>query len=279
VLAELGAVEQRYRAVLEVLEEGASVTEVARRYGVVRQTVHSWLRRYAEEGLGGLADRSPRPASCPRQMPAPTEARIVAMRRDHPGWGPSRIRWELERAAVVPLPGRSAFYRALVRHGLVAARKQCRRRKDYRRWARPRAMDLWQMDVMGRVFLADGAEVKIVTGIDDHSRFVVSAKAAMRATARPVCQALTEALRRHGIPEQILTDNGKVFTGRFGRGPVLSGRICRDNGIKHLLTKPYSPTTTGKAARPAGRCGRSSSGPPTASTRRWRSCKQRWMRG
>ena len=81
------------------------------------------------------------------------------------------------------------------------------------------------MDVMGRVFLAGGAEVKIVTGIDDHSRFVVSAEAVMRATARPVCQALAEALARHGIPAQILTGNGKVFTGRFGRGPglVMSG--------------------------------------------------------
>ena len=77
MLVELGAVEQRYRAVLEVLEEGASVTEVARRYGVVRQTVHTWLRRYAEDGLGGLADRPSRPASCPHQMPAPVEARIV----------------------------------------------------------------------------------------------------------------------------------------------------------------------------------------------------------
>jgi transposase len=93
--------------------------EVARRYGVVRHTVHTWLRRYAEDGLGGLADWSPRPASCPHQMPAPVEARIVAMRRDHPGWGPSRIRRELERAGVVPLPGRSAVCRALVRHGLV----------------------------------------------------------------------------------------------------------------------------------------------------------------
>jgi len=40
VLVELGVVEQRYRAVLEVLEEAAAVTEVARRYGVARQTVH-----------------------------------------------------------------------------------------------------------------------------------------------------------------------------------------------------------------------------------------------
>jgi transposase InsO family protein len=88
-------------------------------------------------------------------------------------------------------------------------------------------MDPWQMDVMGRVFLVGGAEVKIVTGIDDHSRFAVCAKAIMRATARPVCQALAAALRRYGILAQILTDNGKVFTSRFGRSaaPVLFDRI------------------------------------------------------
>src|SRR6516225_6262637 len=43
VLVELGVVEQRYRAVLEVLEEGLPVTEVARRHKVARQTVHEWL--------------------------------------------------------------------------------------------------------------------------------------------------------------------------------------------------------------------------------------------
>jgi hypothetical protein len=53
------------------------------------------------------------------------------------------------------------------------------------------------------------------------------------------------------VPEQILTDNGKVFTARFGLGPgpVLFDRICSENGIKHLLTAPYSPTTTGKIER------------------------------
>jgi len=112
-------------------------------------------------------------------------------------------------------------------------------------------MELWQMDVMGRVFLADGQEVKIVTGIDDHSRFIVCARVVLRATARPVCLALTEALRRHGVPEQILTDNGKVFTSRFGPGPgpVKFDQICAGNGIRHLLTAPYSPTTTGKVER------------------------------
>jgi transposase InsO family protein len=251
VLVELDVVEQRYRAVLEVLD-GASVTEVARRYGVTRQTVHEWLRRYASEGgLGGLADRSSRPASCPHQMPAAVEAMVVAMRRAHPAWGPDRMRWQLARDGVDPVPSRSAIYRALVRHGLVDATKRRRRREDYRRWERSRSMELWQMDVMGRLHLADGRECKVVTGIDDHSRFVVCATIVARATARPVCSALVEALRRHGIPEQILTDNGKVFTARFGLGPgpVMFDKLCNDNGIKHLLTAPYSPTTTGKIER------------------------------
>jgi transposase InsO family protein len=252
VLVELSVVEQRYRAVMEVLEEGAAVVEVARRYGVARQTVHEWLARYASEGgLAGLADRSSRPGSCPHQMSAGVEARVVGLRRAHPGWGPSRILWQLEREGTDPLPGRSGVYRALVRHGLVEARKRRRRREDYRRWERGRSMELWQMDVMGRVHLAGGQEVKVVTGIDDHSRFIVCAKVVAAATARPVCRALAEALARHGIPEQILTDNGKVFTARFGRGPgpVMFDRICTDNGIRHILTAPYSPTTTGKVER------------------------------
>jgi len=77
------------------------------------------------------------------------------------------------------------------------------------------------------------------------------AKVVARATARPVCDALLEALSTYGIPEQILTDNGKVFTGRLARKPanVLFDRICLNNGIRHLLTAPYSPTTTGKVER------------------------------
>jgi len=48
--------------------------------------------------------------------------------------------------------------------------------------------------------------VKVVTGIDDNSRFVVCATVVARATARPVCEALLGALARHGVPEQVLTD-------------------------------------------------------------------------
>lgn len=247
---ELGVVEQRYQAVLEVLG-GATVTDVARRYGVARQTVHGWLRRYASQGLAGLVDRSSKPASCPHQTPAEVEARIVEMRRAHPGWGPRTIGYYLEREGMDPVPSRSSIYRALVRHNLVDPQQRRKRRSDYKRWERARAMELWQMDITGGVWLSDGTELKVVTGIDDHSRFCVSAKVVERATARPVCDALSAAMKAHGIPDQILTDNGKVFTGRFGpgSGEVLFDRICRENGIRHLLTAPRSPTTTGKVER------------------------------
>jgi transposase InsO family protein len=251
VLVELGVAEQRYRAVLEVLD-GAPVTGVARRYGVSRQTVHKWLRRYADDGgLANLVDRSSQPGSCPHQMPAATEVRVIGLRWEHRDWGPDRICYQLAREGLVPVPGRSSVYRALVRNGLLDPAKRKRKRSDFRRWERGRAMELWQMDVMGGVHLADGSEVKVVTGIDDHSRFVVCAQVVRRATAGPVCDALAAAPRRHGVPEQILTDNGKVFTARFGLGPgpVRFDRICAENGIRHLLTAPYSPTTTGKVER------------------------------
>jgi transposase InsO family protein len=250
VLQELSMVEQRYQAVREVLDTGAGVSEIALRYGIDRRTLHRWLLRYAADGLGALADRSSKPDRCPHQISPQVEAQIVSMRRAHPAWGPrtilNRLRHELEDP-----PSRSAIYRALVRHRLIEPNKRPRRREDYRRWERSRSMELWQMDVMGEVFLTDGTKLSVVTGIDDHSRFCVCATIVVRATAKPVCDALVGALRTHGIPEQILTDNGKIFTGKLAPKPatVLFDRICHNNGIRHILTAPYSPTTTGKIER------------------------------
>ena len=62
------------------------------------------------------------------------------------------------------------------------------------------------MDVVGGIGLAGGGELKALTGIDDHSRFCVSAALMPRATSRAVCVAFGAALARHGIPQEILTD-------------------------------------------------------------------------
>jgi len=184
-------------------------------------------------------------------MSPQVEAQIVVMRGQHPGWGSRTILYWLAHDGVVPLPGRTSVDRCLVRHGLITPQPRRRKRADHKRWERSRAMELWQMDVVGGVRLVDGTEAKIVSGIDDHSRFVVSARVVARATAGPVCAALELALARHGAPETVLTDNGKVFTARFGPGPgpVRFDRICAQHDVRHLLTAPRSPTTTGKVER------------------------------
>jgi hypothetical protein len=72
-----------------------------------------------------------------------------------------------------------------------------------------------------------------------------------RERTRLVCDGLRSAISCYGPPEQLLTDNARVFTGRFFAPPVevLFDAICREHGIEHLLTLPRSPTTTGKIER------------------------------
>lgn len=251
MLVELSVMEQRYQAVLAVEQDGWRVVEVARRLGVSRQSVHNWIARYKQGGLPALADRSHRPVSCSHQISAELEAMICEMRREHPGWGPRRIEHQLAKDGVDPVPSRSSIYRCLKRHGLIELRRRRRRREEFRRWQREHPMQLWQMDVMGGILLDDGTELKVVTGIDDHSRYCIAAGLVKRATSKAVCQVLAESLRRYGVPDEILTDNGKVFTGRFGPRPVevLFDRICRENGISHRHSAIRSPTTTGKIER------------------------------
>src|SRR3954451_10039642 len=60
-MRELSVAEQRYQAVLAVIKDGRTVTEVAAAVGVSRQTVHAWLGKYEAAGLKGLGDGSHRP--------------------------------------------------------------------------------------------------------------------------------------------------------------------------------------------------------------------------
>src|SRR3954447_23709829 len=248
--------EQRYQAVLEV-QSGVPVVDVAERFGVSRQAVHRWKNRYQSGGLEALADRSKRPRSSPWQVPAEVEALVCEMRRAHPRWGPRRIRAKLAKRpqfadSTCRVPHRSSIYRILVRFDLLTVKPRRRKRSEYKRWQRDAPMELWQLDIVGSCFLTDGRELKVVTGIDDHSRYCVIAAVVPRATARAVCTAFVQTLREFGCPQQVLSDNGKQFTGRFTRprpAEVLFERICRRNGIETILTKPRSPTTTGKVER------------------------------
>ncbi|RMB83832.1 hypothetical protein CTZ28_22245 [Streptomyces shenzhenensis] len=143
--------EHRYREALQMLD-GVPVTEVARRFGVSRQSIHTWAERYHTGGPGGLVARSRSPHTSPHQVAGEAEAPVCELRRAYPRWGARRIR----------------------------------------------PMQLWQLDLMGGVFLASGRECKLVTGIDDHSRFIVIAK------------VVAEAMTTYGVPSDVLTDHGKA---------------------------------------------------------------------
>ena len=85
-MRELSVAEQRYKAVLAVIGDGKTVTEVAAEWQVSRQTVHTWLQRYEAGGLEALGDRSHRPRVCPHQMSPELEALVLELRRYKPYW-------------------------------------------------------------------------------------------------------------------------------------------------------------------------------------------------
>jgi transposase len=142
VLLELSVVEQRYDAVMGVIRDGRSVTEVAKAYGVTRQSIHTWLRRYEAGGIAALADRSHRPRSSPNQMAGVTEARVLELRRLHPLWGQRRLVHQLGREGFDPVPSEAGVYRALLRAGLIDPQARKKRLVDYKRWERGRSMEL-----------------------------------------------------------------------------------------------------------------------------------------
>jgi transposase len=107
MVKEISVMEQRYQAVLAVIANGRGVGEIAAQFGVSRQSVHSWLRRYEDHGLEGLANRSHRPKSSPHQMPAIVEAAVLELRRQHRSWGPRRLVYELLKRGVEPVPVRT----------------------------------------------------------------------------------------------------------------------------------------------------------------------------
>ena len=263
-LVVLSVVEQRLDAVRAVLD-GAEVVEIAARLGVHRTTLHRWVARYLTGQLAGLADRSHRPHSSPRQVAEAVEVMIAEMRREHPRWGSRRIRLEMLRKPGpwarhdLVVPSERTIDRILHRQGLLRARPRKRPKDSYKRFERPGPMQLWQMDIVGGIRLVSPLtgelrEAKVVTAVDDHSRYCVIARVVERATGRAVCLALAGALARFGVPEEIITDNGKQFTDRFGRhgarnGEVLFDKICRKNGITHRLTAPAAPNQNGKVER------------------------------
>ena len=246
-LKVVSLVELKLELLFESERSGESITEVCRRHGISRESYYLYRRRYLAGGEPGLEERSRKPLSSPAQIDAGLELLICQLRAKHPRWGARSIRTELARAGLEPLPAVSTIHKALKRNYLVAPQPP-RRPRARKRFEREVSNDLWQIDAT-RVLLADQTPVWVIDLLDDHARYLVGATAFEAATTEAAWDAFTAAAAEHGLPRQLLSDNGLCFTGRLHGVEVLFQRRLAKTGVQMINSAPYHPETLGKLER------------------------------
>ncbi len=140
---------QRRLAILRHAEEiTGNVSQTCRYYGISRQTFYTWLRRYQDEGLDGLKDRSSRPHHSRRATHADVVAKAVYLRQNY-HFGPMKIEIYLKRYHDIDI-GHAAVYRILRGTGLnrlPTSQRYQRHDKRYKRYEKQLPGNRVQIDV------------------------------------------------------------------------------------------------------------------------------------
>jgi len=249
----------RLLLVSRVLEEGWPVAHAAEVQGVSRATAYKWVRRYREEGPGGLEDRSSRPKRCPHALP-PSRVRRVLTARRKLRHGPHRL------GPALGLP-RSTVYGVLRRHGVSRLAASDRSTGVPIRYERDRPGELLHVDVkkLGRIPPGGGHRVLgletargsrrkrglgydyLHVAVDDHSRvaFVrVFSDERGETTTRFLLEAAGYFADRGVRVERVMTDRHHSYLLSRSFAAALT-RI----GARHVPTRSYRPQTNGKAER------------------------------
>jgi transposase InsO family protein len=238
-------------AVLKVVSKQLTVTAAAAEYGYSRQHLHRLLARYRTGGLDAVEPRPRRPKSNPKATSGVIRERIVELRLEltKGGWdaGPVTIAWHLEQEGHRP-PSTSTIRRILHHQGLIVPAPRKRPKSSYRRFAAAQPNECWQSDFTHWP-LADGTDTEILNWLDDHSRFLLGCTAHTPVTGDDVVQQFLAAADRHGLPAATLTDNGRVFTARFGGGRNAFEYLIAALGITQKNGHPGHPQTQGKVER------------------------------
>jgi transposase InsO family protein len=238
-------------AVLKVTTGQLSVTRAASEYGYSRRHLHRLLARYADGGLDAVDPRSRRPRSNPTATSDTVRERIIELRlqltKDGFDAGPVTIAWHLEQDGHQP-PSTSTIRRILHAAGLVVPEPRKRPRSSYLRFAAAQPNETWQSDFT-HWRLADGTDVEILNWLDDHSRLLLGATAHTPVTGDIVTQQFLATAEEHGLPASTLTDNGRVYTARFGGGKNAFEYLIAALGITQKNGHPHHPQTQGKIER------------------------------
>src|SRR5215210_9129629 len=224
---------------------GANVRSLCRRFGVGPTTAYRWLCRYESGEV--LADRSRRPGTSPSRTPPDVEARVLALREEHPCWGGRKLRKLLEWEGVERVPSASTITEVLRRHGRLDGPRAGAAR-DFIRFEHPEPNDLWQMDFKGHFALGEG-RCHPLTLLDDHSRYALELGACADERTATVRDRLQRLFRRNGLPRRILADNGSPWG---TAGPERHTRLTvwlLDLGVGIVHGRPHHPQTQGKEER------------------------------
>jgi transposase InsO family protein len=238
-------------AVLKVTTHQLSVTAAAAAYGYSRRQLHRLLARYAEGGLDAVEPRSRRPGSNSAATPDTVRERIVDLRlqltKDGLDAGPVTIAWHLEQQGHRP-PSTSTIRRILHAAGLVVPEPRKRPRSSYHRFVAAQPNECWQSDFT-HWRLADDTDVEILNWLDDHSRYLLACTAHIPVTGDVVTTQFLATADEHGLPASTLTDNGRVYTARFGGGKNAFEYLIAILGITQKNGHPGHPQTQGKIER------------------------------
>lgn len=243
----------REEFVLLALEPRACVAKLCRQYGISRQNGYKWVRRYQEEGVDGLADRSRRPLGSRVQASGEVVLQVLELRQKR-GWGPKKLqemlRRKLRRRGLTAIPSIRTIARIIARAGFVKKRKRLTLplgRATVAPTPKVEAPnDLWTVDFKGWWRAQDGERCEPLTVRDAHSRYVLRA-ALLGSTAtvvvRPEFQRLFE---RFGLPKAILSDNGSPFgctTAPCGLSELSAWWVSL--GIEVIHSRPGCPQDNG----------------------------------
>jgi transposase InsO family protein len=212
------AMEERLRFVARLLD-GDGMSDVCRSFGISRKTGYKIFRRYQDEGLEALSDRSRRPVRYANQLPDPVERMIVAAKQEKPHWGARKIRELLIRrlAGDVRVPARSTVHAVLDRHGLVREAKKRRNRPEGTALSAGLAPnDLWCTDFKGEFKLGNGRYCYPLTVTDQASRMLLACEALESTKEAPVIEAFRRLFLERGLPAAIRSDNGLPFASPNG---------------------------------------------------------------
>jgi transposase InsO family protein len=239
--------------------EHQSPAEVAERYGVHRAWVYKLKARYEAEGETALTPRSRRPKSSPSATPAATVELVLRLRKQlaEAGLdaGADTIGWHLARHHGTTL-SRATINRILVRAGAVVPEPAKRPKSSYIRFEASMPNECWQSDFthyrLTRLDGTPGADVEVLSWLDDCSRYALRVTAHHRVTGPIVLTAFRDTVAAYGIPASTLTDNGMVFTTRLSGGK--GGRNGLETELRRLHvrqknSRPNHPTTCGKVER------------------------------